>query len=973
MTEPAHDLCELTARYFDGEAGADEARALDHLATCARCQHELGDLMGVEVALARSEAAAAAPVARTEPAPATGAARPSSRRWWLAGGALAAAAAAVVVVTLRRDGGSPSAPAPAAIALAEQRAVEVRFTAPAFDRHRPFAAMRGGGRGEAVPLSALAELERVGDGAGLIAATALRGDVAAAGGLLERRAPSADRDADAAALALLDGRPEDALIAADRALAAGAGTVARWNRALALRDLGFGLVAAAELDRVAAAGEAGWSDEARATAAVVRAPLEDRRASYAAFTAAGEAMIDRTGPALAVDEVRRRPGHARSYFLDALRGATTADEARALAPLATALDDAAGTRGATDALDATLALDLPRRAPLARAYRDLLLRRMPADQIAGFVDRLERGGAATRDLWIGALIRTETVGAHLPAFTAFAEARRDPWYLLRVVHARATAAIADGARDRAEVTLREGLTTCDARAWGLLCARLAMDLATLYGGQSRYADASEWARRAATMLADVGAAPLEDYVLSYVAEIERGRGRLALAAAAFDELGARIPDSDCTTRRYVRAGLAIIAAYRGDAARAGDPGPADACDATPYGLELVAMVDLARLTAGAAEIAQAKAWLTQARTTDDRSRAPAIDVADDVLALATGADAKAGLAAHLAAVDVTREEDAAVRTWGYGALIDRLAVDGDWAGAAAAARREAGLRELPPCTLIASVDRAHGVAIAVDGAGQTSGFRTSAPTPEAWDGARLVPIAVRDALAGCARVAVLARPPLHGRADLLPAEVAWSFLGDRVTPAAGGAAPRLLIVGDARPPAALGLATLAPPPTPAGATVLRAAAATPGQVLEALTTATYAELHVHGQLDPTVTDGAFLALTAGADQRWALTATDVRARPLRGAPVIVLAACRAASVAPYLHARWSLPDAFLAAGARAVVAPTVDIPDDQAGPFFDGLRARIAAGAEVAAAVAAARAEALARGQAWAAGVVVFE
>jgi hypothetical protein len=140
-----------------------------------------------------------------------------------------------------------------------------------------------------------------------------------------------------------------------------------------------------------------------------------------------------------------------------------------------------------------------------------------------------------------------------------------------------------------------------------------------------------------------------------------------------------------------------------------------------------------------------------------------------------------------------------------------------------------------------------------------------------------------------------------------------------------------------------------------------------------MATAAYVELHVHGEVDLEQADASYLALSPDATGRWALTAGDVRKVRLTAAPVVVLAACRAATAAPFAHARLSLPDAFLSAGARAVIAPAVEIPDAEAGPFFDEIRRRITGGEAPAAAVAAARAAAIARGQAWAAGVLVFE
>ncbi|HRC57552.1 MAG TPA: CHAT domain-containing protein, partial [Kofleriaceae bacterium] len=160
---------------------------------------------------------------------------------------------------------------------------------------------------------------------------------------------------------------------------------------------------------------------------------------------------------------------------------------------------------------------------------------------------------------------------------------------------------------------------------------------------------------------------------------------------------------------------------------------------------------------------------------------------------------------------------------------------------------------------------------------------------------------------------------------------------------------------------------------PADAATLRGGLATPAGVLAALTGATYAELHVHGQADLAAADASFLALSPGADQRWALTAGEVRKAKLTARPVIVLAACRAARVAPYEHRRWSLPDAFLEAGARAVIAPTVEIPDDQAVTFFAELRQRLARGEAPATALAAVRTAYVERGAAWAGNVILFE
>ena len=979
MSEPAPDPCELTARYFDGEAGADEDRALDHLASCRRCQRELGDLIGVDVALTRTGAAVVAEPPPVGPppvspppdhdAPTAGAPIPitrRARRWpALVAGGLFAAAAAAALYLATRPRPHPAAPA-VVLALGPERGVEARFAARDFDRHRPFATTRAASAAETIALDQLAALDRAGAVDALIAAHAVSGDLRRATALMTSRPAGPARDVDAAALALVAGAPDRALAAADRALTAMPGLgAARWNRALALRDLGFVAVAAAELDRVASAGEPGWADEARARAAALRAPMAERLAAMARFTAAAEAMVGGGAPLGAAD-VAGRPGMTRAYFLDAVRASTTPAELSRLEALAGALDAQAGTAHAHAALTRALAVEPRVWTPLATAYRALALRQAPISQAADLIARARRAGPAGDDHRLGGLLLSGRLRDELAWVDARATRTADPWLALLVAHERAADLIARGSFDRAEVELRTVLATCDGARWGHRCAQLALDLGDLLGRQSRFSEAAGFVERAMRGYAATGAVALEDYALSFLAEVERARGRLAVASAAFAEVLGRAPARDCDTRRYAELGLVLLASA--GALPAGPP--IEDCGPTPTPVELIAVVDRARASRDADDAATAQAWLERARRDGEPAGRPAVDA---IAAVAADRDTPEVVAA-LRGLAAAEEELAAVRAWGYGRLIQQRAGAGRWADAAALVADELAVATPTRCALVASVDQRVGALVVLDADGRATGATLAVPSIEAWATTALAAPAQLAPLAACPQVTVLARPPLHGRADLLPPTMAWSFVGAAHPSAAPTAAPpRTLVVGDARPPAALALPTLAPPTAPADATVLRAASATPGQVLDALAGATYAELHVHGQLDPTVADGAFLALTPGADQRWALTATDVRARRLTAAPVVVLAACRAATVAPFLHARWSLPDAFLAAGARAVIAPTVEIPDAEAGPFFAAIRARITAGATPAAAVAAVRADAIGRGQAWAAGVVVFE
>jgi CHAT domain-containing protein len=181
-----------------------------------------------------------------------------------------------------------------------------------------------------------------------------------------------------------------------------------------------------------------------------------------------------------------------------------------------------------------------------------------------------------------------------------------------------------------------------------------------------------------------------------------------------------------------------------------------------------------------------------------------------------------------------------------------------------------------------------------------------------------------------------------------------------------------VLVTDVSPPATLRLPALAPVTDP-DAVLVSGAVATPSRVRSELRDAGYLEIHAHGIVDLDASDAAFIALSPDADGRYALTAADVRATRLAGAPIVVLAACHAAATARYQARRWSLPDAFLVGGARAVIASAAAIPDDQGAAMFAELRARIVRGEPAAQAVAALRADRIAKGQRWAAGLMVFE
>jgi hypothetical protein len=288
----------------------------------------------------------------------------------------------------------------------------------------------------------------------------------------------------------------------------------------------------------------------------------------------------------------------------------------------------------------------------------------------------------------------------------------------------------------------------------------------------------------------------------------------------------------------------------------------------------------------------------------------------------------------------------------------------------------------PPCTLAVAADDERVLAIAVTPAGKVVGALDAARATALTDAAEAVTPAVLAALQGCAQISVLARAPLHGQARLLPPGLAWSY---RVPPRAQrGAAPsptlpaRRLVVANVTPPDTLNLPKLGPwraQAVPGEHLVeLAGAAATPARVLAELSQATEVEIHAHGLIDLSYSEASLIVLSAEPSGRFALTAGDLRGVRLQGAPTVLLAACDTAHAAPQEEEPWSLPVAFVEAGARAVWGTRADVPDSEAAAFFSALGTRVRAGEAPATALRDERLLWLAKApESWVQNVVLFE
>jgi hypothetical protein len=283
------------------------------------------------------------------------------------------------------------------------------------------------------------------------------------------------------------------------------------------------------------------------------------------------------------------------------------------------------------------------------------------------------------------------------------------------------------------------------------------------------------------------------------------------------------------------------------------------------------------------------------------------------------------------------------------------------------------------CALAVGLSYERAFAATMDANGATAVYFDAHRASAEIDSERLVPKSVRDKLQGCPSIKVFAPAPVHGTPSLLPPDLAWSYrFGGDARADQGRAPPHRVLVSDVEPPASLGLPKLLPwksaPGADAPSAWLRGTTATPDRVLAELRDATEVEIHAHGLVDLAVSDASLIALSPDESGRYALTAGAIRATRMNARPVVVLAACRAARVAPFDHEPWSLPLAFIKSGARAVLASPSPIRDADAAAFFDAVLTRIRAGASPAAALRDERLAWLSRGaNPWVREVLLFD
>jgi hypothetical protein len=950
--------CSSLPEFLEGDLppGA-QAQFEQHLVECAACQ------AASEAALqmrALGEELAQRPDRPHAVAPPVAPRR--ARRWPVGAAAVALAAVVALVVFWRRD---PAFDPDRQLAgeLAAHRTRMERLPYAPLDRHRDLEVMRAGpsqggpvpteiwmrpgagsSSGDRISIATLGELERHHEGVALIAALIARGDLTEAASRLQHAGPGNDLDVERALVAERNGQASAALTLLDQVLArAPRHAQALWNRAVALADLDLPLAAAEAFDACAALGEPGWRDEAAQMRDALRSGENARLSELKEAVKTCKQMYDGTPPAL--DFVRRHAALCRPSIYVAVREARTRDDLLRLLPVARILDEVAGNTAATDLVNRIAAQDFQRRAPGIELYRRLRARPAPplAEQ-ARIVEQLRASGL--RDLLLGALLNVKLPRAgFIDELVGLARADHDPYLEEIAIEYDATAKEASGHAIEAEASLRQAVQQCAARDVELRCTYLQAALVELYLARHRPTDATEVARAALGRSQRAGNYWDERALFGYLGQAAQLQRDYALMRAYIREPALRVDDCWQTLVDQEALAGAELSELRLARARA-ELDRAPRCD-RPLSLTRAQIeAELARSAATPARIAELRGELDRVRQSElapgARARVDAIE--GRALAATDPAAARAALDRAIAAADAlpvddveaTKARDLAYRTLlGLGAA-DRTA-DQQLHLFAAAGR--AALRD--GCALGAMIDGERLLLIARDAAGKL--VQVSDPhafkTPD-FDARTLVPASVVNALAGCPRVDVLALAPLYGQPQLLPAELAWSYRGPAGAPTAAGAPrPSVLVIEDARPPATLGLPALHSPshePREAGVGVvsLAGAEATPRRVRDALARTDFAEIHAHGFVDLGISDVSLIALSPDADGSFALTARVIAGLKLPRAPFVALAACDAAYTAPYLHQPWSLPYAFLLAGARGVLAPATRIPDQEAGGFF---------------------------------------
>jgi cellulose synthase operon protein C len=290
------------------------------------------------------------------------------------------------------------------------------------------------------------------------------------------------------------------------------------------------------------------------------------------------------------------------------------------------------------------------------------------------------------------------------------------------------------------------------------------------------------------------------------------------------------------------------------------------------------------------------------------------------------------------------------RAYGYTSLLHEAGRRGAFPEVLELLARERGEALPRECLLMATADSERTLLLVLGARGELVGHFEETRRkrlPVRLDG--LVPEPLLAPLRACTQVEVLARPPLHGRAGLLPPELAWSYLTRSVAPRPPRPGPAVhLVVSDVELPSHSTFKRFTPWRASFGPdeqrVELSGARATPKQVLAAMRRASEIDVVAHGIINGSSNSSYLLLSPEQQEGDGQLSVLEVRGATLERGPFVVLAACHAAHTSYTVDAPFSLPAAFIEAGARGVLAATVEIPDREANAFFNAVRERLRAG-----------------------------
>lgn len=966
--------CDNVELFVDGGLDALEAeRFREHLVTCTACEATIAELMHLRVLalryherkLARGEGQA-----RMTKAPRLFRAR--SYGAWASGLGVAALAAVLVVVVLKGSSGVPDE-----VWRARQpRLLEARSAYAHADRYRPLAQGTLGSEGPASKLThqLLARLEERQDYLGIAAAYLVWNDPSLAQQAIDQldehgvRSDDADNERAVARLTRRDADRndlEEAYRLLDGVLSRNPGhRQALWNRALALRELRLTLSAARAFEQIAQLKEPGWSDEARANAEKLKQSVLDRRRRWKAADDAGKALV--TTGALPPDEISKSALILRLHFYDAVRSRTSPEQVRALLPLAQSLDAVSGGRVLEQYVQRIASRDFAVRRPLAEQYALLWARRLaPAD-----IEHLLAALLQSRedDIFVGAVVLTDSVARHREELERRAKATGDPWFLALAAQKLALVdASSQGESAEVRHRLDEALRICQAARLDYRCIEIEIQLTYLLSVAGRLDEAHLHASKGWQDAEKVNEWDKQTQFIQHLAQVARLRNDVPLSRAYLEEALDRVRyDNDPQKEQFLRGNLAALEhnAFRFDSARQHVDAMLDIrLPLTITGA--VVLADVARVRPSKRDAAAMEAFRSQLTSLQGRGD----------LALATHAlgrytvevDPPAGRklledSIALAIGDRLADRSSNARralAYSYTSLLLEAAKRRDFEGALALFVRERGGALADKCMVAVTGDTERMLVVIRDSEGRMLGhYDSSRSTP--FPPARLdgvVPAEAVSALRSCPMVVVIARPPLVGRAGLLPADIAWSYRTEgsdaAVKSPSGGT--HLMVQNISLSPRRA--RTLKKPrdwkPIVISQEInvsLEGAEATPSAVLRSMEDASEIDIVAHGLIDP-ASDEAFLVLSPDGEEDTLSASRLARQGSLPHRPLVVLAACNAAHTASALYEARSLPAAFIRAGARAVFAATVEIPDQDAPRFFAAVRARIRAGAPAAVAL----------------------